>query len=182
MFSASAWQRFHGVWVPELPSTCSGKTPRRPSCNCSAVPGLAPVGLISSQSFPIYCFLESLRLQQLFTSLGLPFLGEVCPSHQLPSPIPWAIQVPAPHPYLFPIAPETSSQARPLSLHSQSGAGSAFVAHSPPLGHQHLPACAEDPSHRSTWSCPALHTWPEHFVSAENPTVRKDSYARDVEK
>lgn len=182
MFSASAWQRFQGVWVPELPSTCSAKIARSPSCSCSAVPGLAPVGPVSSQPFPSYCFLESLLLQQLFTSLGLPFLGEVCPSHQLPSPVPQAVQVPALLLYLFLLQP-LPKPCRFPSTASQEGAGSAFVAHSAPSEHHHLPACAEkDPSHSPMWSCPILHTFPEQFVSAESPTETKDSYARNIEK
>ena len=76
------------------PLPAAGRSPEvLPSRSLSAVPGLAPVGPVSSQSFPSYCFPGSLRLQQLFTSLGLPFSGEVCPSHQLPSSAPPAIQV-----------------------------------------------------------------------------------------
>lgn len=73
LFSASAWRRFWGGWLPELLSTCNGKIPKNPVCSFSAVPGLASVGPISTQSFPSYRFLVSLSLHQLFISLYLPF-------------------------------------------------------------------------------------------------------------
>lgn len=84
--------RWLAAWLPgcwSCPLPAAGRSPEIfASRSLSAVPGLAPVGPVSSQSFPSYCFPGSLQLQQLFTSLGLPFLGEVCPSHQLPSPSP----------------------------------------------------------------------------------------------
>lgn len=151
MFSASAWWRLQGVWVPELSSTCSGKIPRSPSCSCSAVPGLAPVGPVSSQSFPSYCFLESLRLQQLFPSLGLSFLREVCPSHQLPSPVPRAIQVPLISSQLLP----QPLPNQPLFPCSQSGGSWLCLCSSlPTFGAPLFPCLCREGSHSQ--SCVVL--------------------------
>lgn len=169
------------------PLPAAGRSPEvRPSRSGSAVPGLAPVGPVSSRPFPSYCFPGSLGLQQLFTSLGLPFFGRglsfspAAPPHP-PAP---ATRVPALLPSLFPIPPATTSQPCCLSSPASSeSADSAFAAHSPPFGHRCLPSCAEEePSQSPAWSCPTLCSCPEHFVSTGSPTKRKGSCARHVEK
>lgn len=100
------------------PLPAAGRSPEvRPSRSRSAVPGLAPVGPVSSQSFPSYCFPGSLGLQQLFTSLGLPFFGRGLPFSPaaLPHSSAPATRVPALLLSLFPIPPATTYQPCCLS-------------------------------------------------------------------
>lgn len=116
-----AWGRFQGGCL-SCPLPVAGRSPEvLPSRSLSAVPGLAPVGPVSSQSFPSYCFLGSLRLQQLFPSLGLPlfFGGErfvLLSSCPLPAP---SDSNPSPPPLFIP--PATTYQALLPSLHTQLG-------------------------------------------------------------
>lgn len=129
LFSATGFE-VAGCLSCSLPA--AGRSPKVcPSCSLSAVPGLDSIGPVSTQSFPSYCFLDSLLLHQLFISLCLPFLREVCPSHRLPSPILPAIQVSALLPYLFHIPPAATYQALLLA----STASKELTAHSPCFEH-----------------------------------------------
>lgn len=102
-----------------------------------------------------------------FSGRGLSF-SPAAPSHSL------SYSSPSPTLSSLPNFPAATSQAQPLSLRSQAGGSWLCLCSSLPiLERHHLPACAErDPWHIPAWSCPTLHTCPEHFVSAESPTER----------
>lgn len=107
------------------PLPAAGRSPEvLPSRRLSAVPGLAPVGPVSSRSFPSYCFPGSLRLQQLFTSLGSPFFGRGLsfspaalsqpPSRSSPSPA--ALFIPPATAYRAASPPQAARRALTLPL------------------------------------------------------------------
>lgn len=150
------------------------------SCSLSAVPGLAPVGPISSQSFPSYCCLDSLWLQQLFAFLDLPGLGRglsFSPA-ALSLSHPPDIQASATLLYLFLILPVSAAQALLPSLYNHLGHHClGLAAHSPPFEYRCLSSCAETaPCNSTTWSIPLLHICPQCFVSTESTMERKGSY------